>query len=194
MISSWTELREQAPYLLERVNSDAGLALRAAMNPLLALEELGQEVDPAGRQEIEDRLRFRPRAVARLRHLRKAIHKQSGRAFDIDSGAELAVVLFDELHVGQLDQGRRPGRYEKRRSLRPDTSPLPPQVGWGPKVTDPLEVLRGAHPIMEPLLEYRRLEASAPRLASPALYEAVRSGRRKLPTLTARGRLRRSAR
>jgi competence ComEA-like helix-hairpin-helix protein len=56
-------------------------------------------------------------------------------------------------------------------------------------VTDPLDVLRDQHAIMEPLLEYRRLEASTPRLAPRPLYEDVRRGRRTLGIVRVRGRL-----
>ena len=46
---------------------------------------------------------------------------------------------------------------------------------------DPLEKLRSAHPIMEPLLEYRRMQSSTPRLATKELYDEIRQKKRVLP-------------
>jgi hypothetical protein len=51
------------------------------------------------------------------------------------------------------------------------------QVRWSAAVSDPLTRFRGKHPIIEPLLEYRQLEASAARLAPPELYQDIRAGR-----------------
>ena len=65
---------------------------------------------------------------------------------------------------------------------------LSPQVRWVPAKDDVLEPLRGAHPIMEPLLD------SAPRgeRASDSnreLYEEVRQGKRRTPVVSIKGRL-----
>jgi hypothetical protein len=56
-----------------------------------------------------------------------------------------------------------------------------------------LQALAGAHPIMEPLLEYRRLEASEPRFASAALYQEVKAGTRAPSVTRLRARLRQAS-
>jgi|SRR5450756_1209001 hypothetical protein len=186
LISSWADLQRTAPETLRAINDDDRRSLAAAANPLFAVEELGYRIDPPARQEIEDRIRFRPRSAARLRTLRTAIYEQAGREFDLQSGAELREVL-----VGLLGSGRSAGEQEQGTYALPkglDTKPLPPQVGWGTSTEDPLERLRGAHPVMEPLLEYRRLEASEPRLASRKLYQDLRSGKREASVTRLRGR------
>ncbi len=202
-IESWEQLQEQVESILERLNADPALALAAAANPLYALEELGFQISPHVRPEIEDRLRFRPRAIARLRELRGDIYRHAGRPFDLDSGEELERVLFDRLGLvppvaaAPAPQARR--AEPKYRELAEETAYRPPprldlrplvrEPGRKEESRDPLESLRGAHPIVEPLLEYRRLEASEPRLAPRALYDDVRRGKRRLGVVRVRGRL-----
>ena len=45
---------------------------------------------------------------------------------------------------------------------------------------------------MPPLLEYRRIERSAPRLAPRELYERIRRGEVKMPITRIKARLKRS--
>jgi hypothetical protein len=183
-IDSWQEAQAQVASLLEQLNANPALARAAAVNPLYALEELGYEISPRARPEIEERLRFGPRTVVRLQQLREAVIQAAGCSFNLDSATELREVLFDRLKLPV--PARQPAQRGRRRTP-PDTSPLPPQVSWAPHVEDPLEALRGVHPIMDPLLEYRRLEASEPRLASRALYDEVRQGKRRTPLRRVRG-------
>lgn len=183
----WEKLQDRISSILDQLNANQDLALAAAANPLFALEELGYEIDPQARSEIEDRLRFDPPTVIRLRALREEIFEHAGHPFDLNSAEELKRVLFEELDLSV--SGRQQNQSQQQPEELPDTSPLPPQLSWTEKVEDPLEVLRDAHLIMEPLLEYRRLEASKPRLAPRPLYEEVRQGKRRLPIHNIRGRL-----
>ena len=184
-VGSWDDLRNAAAELVQTINSDERLALAAAANPMYAVEECGYQIHPDARTEIEDRFRFRPEVASRLSELRASIYEQAGEVFDLQSGTALGEVLFDRLHV-RPRSGR--GSRKAKRPERIDTQPLPPQVGWARQVKDPLEALRGSHPILEPLLEYRRLEASEPRLASRDLYQQLRDGTRHAPLMRARAR------
>jgi hypothetical protein len=192
-ITSWEGLQERIQSVLERVNADPALALAAAVNPLHALEELGFDIEPSVRPAIEERLRFKPRTSARLQNLRQEIHRHAGREFDIDSPGEVQVILFDRLAI------KRPAASDEApnsaatptenntaqpASKRPMQSPNAHALGS----PDPLETLRGAHPIIEPLLEYRKLQASAPHLAPRALYDEVRRGGRRLGVMNVRAR------
>lgn len=187
---SWEQLRDQAPRLLEEVQADPALTLAAAVNPLLALEELGYSIDQSVRQEVEDRLRFPLRTVAHLEQLRSQIFEYAGRVFDIADADQLARVLFDELGLPR-PESTKPPRSEPRESgpSHPATRPLLPPRLRPSGEPDPLEALRGKHPVIEPLLEFRQLDASAPRLATSDLYNAVRRGKRRLPITGLRGRL-----
>jgi hypothetical protein len=183
IIDSWEDLQQQIRSILEQINANSNLTLAAAANPLYALEEIGYKINPTARPEIETRLRFDPRTAVQLRQLQTAIFEQVGHPFDLNVPAQLQRVLFDELKISV------PGHNSYKNDSKLDTSPLVPQLSWIPKVEDPLEVLRGAHPVIEPLLEYRRLESSVPRLAPLSLYQEVRQGKRRLFLESIRGRL-----
>ena len=192
-IDSWEELQQQITAILSQINADQSLALAAAMNPVLALEELDFEINPETRPSIEDRIRFNPRTAVKLKDLRELIFRHAGHPFDINSPEELEKVLFDEL---QIESGS-PGKANKgtqqlsEKPRRPSTKPLPYRRKGAAPAQDELEVLRPAHPVMEPLLDYRKLDASRPRLAPRRAYEAVRQGKRRLPVERIRGRLKR---
>lgn len=189
-IYSLKELQREVVTILERVNQDQALARAAAANPILALEDLGYHIAPDVQPSIEHRMRFSLSTSRRLGRLRKQIFKIAGRQFEINSPQELHTVLFEELRLPIPET--RPLQQKEQRTVKPSpiTAPLLPQVGWGTAMEDPLNVLAGAHPIVEPLLEYRRLEAGQPRFASREVYEAIKAGRRAVFATRLRARLR----
>lgn len=186
-VRSWEELQAQIVPILDELQADHQLTLAAAVNPLFALEEIGYHVDPQARPLIEERLRFPPRDVVRRQALREDINRLAGRPVDLASAEDLRALLYDELKLVSLSAPAQQA-YRAATQAPIDTRPLPPQLSYRPKVADPLEVLSGHHPILAPLLEYRRLEASAPLLATRVIYDEVRQGKRELgiPRLRAR--------
>jgi len=173
---------------VEAINSDPDLARAAAANPVLAIEELGFEIAPEARQAIEDRFRFSYRTAVRLRALRRELVTLAGRSFDPDSPADLREILSQSAL-------KRPANAKGEAAKRLSSSATDRravQVRWGPQIPDPLEALRGSHPIVEPLLEYRRLEASSPRLAPADLYRDLREGRREIPFVRLRARFKKT--
>jgi len=193
-IVSWEALQKQISSILSKVNKDRALALAAGVNPLFALEELGFDVEPSVRPDIEARLRFEPRTAIKLRDLRESIFKHVGHAFDINSSEALHAVLFNELKLGTAYGGKSKAEQQatyktEQQPIHPDTKPLPVQRRGVEPTKDPLEVLSKAHPVMKPLLEYRRLESSRPRMAPRNFYDSVRQGKRSLPVREISGRL-----
>ncbi|HEX2611077.1 MAG TPA: hypothetical protein VHK68_08700 [Gemmatimonadales bacterium] len=177
-----TQIQESLDEILDRVNADPDLARAAVSNPILALEELGYTLDPEVRFEIEDRGRFEDsKLIARRRRLRVQIFKAAGRTFDPDSPDELAAVLRD---LGVRPRGGGECRLEQVRPLR--TGP-----GREEPLEDALEPLRDQHPMMAPLLEYRRIDASRPGFAQKSLYGQLRAG--KGGRLVSRVRVRRTS-
>ena len=69
-ISSIADVQKRIGAIIVEINTNPGLALSAAVNPILALEELGYVIDPEARSEIEERVRFSPKKAALLRELR----------------------------------------------------------------------------------------------------------------------------
>jgi hypothetical protein len=169
-INSVEELQALGPALLKRVNSDQALAVAAAANPLLALTELGYELAPAVRQDLEERARFSKRQIAQRRKLQGELRRAAGRDVDVADPADLRRLLAEDLMVDA--------------DLPRDLS-LPIR----PSADDPLERLRSAHPAIDPILMLRALEAGAPRFASAERYRALRTGSIKLPALRLTARL-----
>ncbi|WP_299635760.1 hypothetical protein [uncultured Ruegeria sp.] len=197
-----------------RLNVTPELARAALINPLLALEELGFDLDLSGRLELEDRARFSKKQIVERKSLRKKIFVAAGHEFDPGQEHDLAAVLFDELKLGE-DNSKRPDLSPlsmPKRRVRSSTSKvkiarvkaseiacqfsveakgnsvarLDPSLIGSAKIPDPLESLNKAHKIISPLLAYRQLDATVPRFAPASLYHAVRSGKRRLVNITPR--------
>ena len=156
--------------MLASLNKDPNLLLAAAANPLFALRELGYEIDPSVEQEFEDRIRFGPQTGPKLGALREQIFKNAGRRFDLDSAESLAEVL------SSITKGKK----NERTFTLAETAPVPFTMKPN-RPADPLEKLRTVHPIMEPLVEYRRMQASTPRLATKEFFDEIRQKKRALP-------------
>jgi hypothetical protein len=169
-IDTLRELQDLGPALLKRINADQGLAVAAVANPILALSELGYELAPAVRQDLEERSRFSKRQIVQRRKLRNEVRRAAGRDVDVGDPADLRRLLTDELKI----KGRLP-----------DDLSLPAK----PTVGDALDQLRTVHPALKPILMLRALEAGAPRFAPLERYRAIRSGAVKLPSLHIAARL-----
>ena len=197
IIESWEQLQAQIEPILEHLNENHNLALAAAANPLHALEELGYEIRPEAKAGITLRLRFPPRVVVTLRQLQAEVNEIANRPVDLDSPDDLSRLLFDELKLKVPKRKKEKKRKKKARyqtwvkepARKIDTRRLKPRLSYIKAEPDPLEVLQQEHRIMEPLLEYRKLEASTPRLASRHIYDEVRSGKREVGITRIRGRL-----
>jgi hypothetical protein len=96
-IKSYSELDGELESIVAQLNAEPGLAIAALANPVLALEELGYQLDGEVRQEVEDRLRFTPGQAKRIRQLRRQLFEHAGRPFDPASEEELDSVLHEEL-------------------------------------------------------------------------------------------------
>ena len=194
-IDSIEALQKVVPLIVKAVNDDEAFGLRAAANPLLAAEEMGYQIAPAIRQTAERRVRFSQEDTDRLAELEEQVHKLAGEPFDLDSPKELDRILFEKLKLPRPKPPSEPPDTPQKQTP-PVTSrksaSAPPQPGGLSQAPDPLEELRDAHPIMPPLLEYRRIERSAPRLAPRELYERIRRGEVKMPITRIKARLKRS--
>ena len=172
-ITDIAQLQKQVAALLERINSDPQLALAAAVNPLLALEELGFRLAPAVRREIDRRSRYTRRQVVRLDALR-AQFVQIIPNFPIED-----VDVLDAAQVRRL----------LRENLDVPDQRIPRDLAMPPRpAPDPLAPLADAHPALEALLGLRDVERSALRFAAPERYREIRSGKLALPIKAVTGR------
>jgi hypothetical protein len=199
-LSTLADLRRRVPSIVKRVNADPALALRAGANPLLALAEMGYSLTPELAREVALRVRFNQQQIDRLNALSQRIHELAGATFDIDSPHELSRVLFEKLKVPSLPP--RPQRVViAQKAVAPRLMsdhvealhPLDPpyRVPGGVAQPDVLEAVKNAHPIIEPLLQYRAIQASVPPLASRELYDRIARGEVKGPKLRLRATLKR---
>ena len=69
----------------------------------------------------------------------------------------------------------------------------PPRWRPGGAGPDPLRRLRDQHPVLPPLLDYRRISAGRPRFAPERIFVAVLRGERASAVTAVVGRLRRGA-
>jgi hypothetical protein len=171
-LTSWRVAQQNFASILASLMAEPRLMFAALSNPFLALQELGYEIPPEVSQEFEDRIRFGASGFEQMRDLRDTIFTKAGTPIDLDSQEAVHEMLSHFLGAKHRD---------RLRSLSlADAGPLP-VTAFLSKAPDPLEPLRGLHPIVEPLLEYRRLDASTPRFAPRELYEEIRQGKRTLP-------------
>jgi hypothetical protein len=196
-IGSMEELFEAIPEIFETINADPELTIQFAANPLFLAEELGYKLSDEMRHFAARRMRFPAETFERLCHLEAQIWEHAGERFDIDSGEALSDVLFNRLKLPPPKPKRAPrktksGQEKVTESATPPAvpptgtlaAPLPARVIGHDPIEDPLEYLRDQHPIMEPLLEYRQLEASSARLAPRPVYERIKKGEVALPMIT----------
>jgi hypothetical protein len=201
-LTTFAALQRRVPSIVKRVNADPALALRAAANPLLALGEMGYTMTPELEREVALRVRFDQPTIAKLDALSTRIQELAGKKFDVDSRTQLSSVLFEHLKLPRLPPPAQrvvvaEGTLAAQTVSRPMESvlshpidiPYRPVGGVAPP--DALEALKGKHPIIAPLLEYRAIQASVPPFAPRELYDRIARGEVKMPTFRLRARLRR---
>jgi DNA polymerase I-like protein with 3'-5' exonuclease and polymerase domains len=164
-LTSWSEVQSQESTILARLHAEPALTLAALANPLLALEELGYQIDDDLKQEIEDRLRF-PKNHAQIATLRKKIFEVAGKPFALNSAESLHVTLSSLL-------GKKVAS-----SLTLSDTALVFAVPGEQNVADPLDRLEDAHPIVKALVQYRRLQATVPPFSTRDMYDDIRQGNR----------------
>lgn len=193
-IESMRDLTRLVPSIVKEINADSALALRAAANPLLAVEELGYELEPSLRLTAERRVRFPESIANQLTKLADHIYSLAGEQFDIEADDEVRRVLFETLELSYPDTLQQKNASEQTRNEKRPTEQKArtSRSGANEPVTALLLQLQGAHPIVEPLMNYRELSASEPRLAPPELYERIRRGEIQQPITHIQYRLKRA--
>jgi len=190
-IDSMSKLHRRLPVILRALNDDPQLIIAASANPILAIEEIGYECSDAFKQELEMRLRFTEKTRQRLNKLEKKANSAAGLDLPLADPKRLQRVLFREIGIQEPDADSC-RQAIKKAGLGSGSNLLTERPGpavFGRALVDPLAVLEGAHPVIEPLLEYRALEASEPRFAPESLYRKIRQGEVKLPITRLRLRM-----
>jgi hypothetical protein len=172
-VASIDQLTPDLPLILERVNSDPLLALAAAVNPLLFLDEMGYALEPNVAAEIEERSRFSTGQIARRRKAIARINEIAKGTADLSSAAAINGILA-RLGVGGVE---------------PDVTARPGAPGILNFSEELLKKNWDRHPVFDPLLDLRRIEASGRSFAPERAYRDIRSGKVALPGLKLKARL-----
>lgn len=171
-IDSVEELRAQLPAILAAANNDQNLALAAAINPLLFLEDIGFALSAVVVTEIEERGRFSKRQIVRRRKAVARIDELVGGKADLSSAEAISSTLT-RLQLNVRPDVERPGRVS------------------GILNFSEAQLLRskGKHALIEALIDFRRIEEAAREFAPRDIYRRVRAGKLAVPSslrLTAR--------
>jgi hypothetical protein len=186
------EVRALVPVAVRELEQRPDIARAAAVDPVRAFELLGYRVDPALVPTLQRLVRFSRDAAARLETLGAEVQEAAGRPVDVDDAEDLERLLFDELTLPRPHEDGEDGNQHADRGPGGGrvTDPLP--VAWGTDAPDRLQPLYDAHPVMPPLLAYRRLEASRPRLGDEQDFRRALQGEGLQAVDTVRFRLRTS--
>jgi hypothetical protein len=174
-IQSFKEFHRLVPEILQRMNEDQELALRAAANPLLAFREMGLRLTDEVEKEVEKILRFTPQERKRLEELEKELQKHTEKPVDFRSNEEVGSFLLKDLKLKKAKDVKSVESSDVLETARILLSRK--KKAW----SDPLQELKDAHPVMPALLEYRKIYGNKPGFASKTYYNELKSGKRKLP-------------
>jgi DNA polymerase I-like protein with 3'-5' exonuclease and polymerase domains len=163
IINSWEDLQADVVEILTAFNNNKNLQIAALANPMLALEELGYSINPSIKLEIEDRLRFKTKAVVTFKALRETIYNAAGKTFNIRSQEELEHLLFEDLQLVAFDDRGCPLPKHIRKKRKKEE-------------IDDLAAYAELHPIIDSLLKFRELDTSVPPFCNRAEYMKIRSG------------------
>lgn len=174
IVTSYDEFRKCVPEIVRKINAVPGLSVRAAANPLLAFEEAGFRLAPAIQKTVERHLRFSPLERRQLSAIERRLRGEVGDGLDFDDPGQLERLLFLKLGL------ERPAGMSSLACPERFCAGIPGRAVtqiW----TDPLEELASKHPVMDPLLAYRRLQVRRPAFATRSEYDAIRNRHRVLP-------------
>jgi len=161
-ISSLKELQLQMPRIVEEYGNNNELTAIALANPLLALEKIGYTFSPEAKTEIENHVRFGKENASRYMTLKKNIEQSVGAKIDVDDTQAVKQLLEKELKKSA------PGDKEKILSA------IDKPVSFSKsELSDPLQKYKSQHPVLEQLVELRKLQALNPPLATQESIEKI---------------------
>jgi hypothetical protein len=194
-ITSLRELQQMMPRIIKEHGQNGQLTLLALANPIYALEKAGFSFTKEAREEIELRIRFGKENAARVKETRMAIFEATGKPFDLDSVTELKKNITPLLPAGESasDQKEQKAYHASIGSslfLKALEEKVRVEKG---NVIDPLAAYQHTHPVVQKLIEYRRLAALHPALANASTAEKLVRQNDKLPLKNIRFRMSRKA-
>jgi len=179
-INSLHELQLQMPRIVPAVNANPGLALAAAANPLLALEQLGYKLSSPAQAEIERYARFGPDNLKRLAELETEFGKLlTTKTMPADPSEARA--LFEKSGYEPSDKSAA----KTKTSLKPAKNPslaTSLEAIFASKVLAEdeekklLRELSAQHPGLPLLYQYRKIHRQRPAFATRSAFESILAG------------------
>ena len=130
---TWQLMEHFRPLLVEHAADRLFHDIEMPLVPVLAeMEEAGVTLDTEALRQSSDELN------TTLRNLEKEIHTLAGMPFNINSSRQVGTVLFEHLRIEEKVKKTKTGLYSTGEEV--------------------LEKLRSKHPIVDKLLDYRRVK------------------------------------
>jgi len=98
-INSEEDLRAKAVTILRRIEDDELGGLLFLLNPIIALEETGFDLNPAMRRHISYGLRYGASTKIRMRELESEVVELVGHEVNVASNEQVSRLLFEELKL-----------------------------------------------------------------------------------------------
>ncbi|WP_446809119.1 hypothetical protein ACH50O_17950 [Methylomonas sp. 2BW1-5-20] len=179
-INSLHELQLQMPRIVPAVNANPGLALAAAANPLLALEQLGYKLSSPAQAEIERYARFGPDNLKRLAELEAEFGKLlTTKTMPADPSEARA--LFEKSGHEPSDKAaantKTTLKPAKNQSLTTSLAAIfASKVLAEDEEKKLLRELSAQHPGLPLLYQYRKIHRQRPVFASRSAFESILAG------------------
>lgn len=170
-ISTLRELQLKMPAIIKLHGNNTTIARAAIINPILALEEIGYELSASLKNELDYYIRFGPARQKKLIALEKEVYTGVGKKFDLKD--EKAVEKY--VHPLIAKKGKvefKPPKTEYSFAIKTSKT----KAIFSQKKSDPYEIFKDAHPVMKPLLEFRKIESSVARLGSAEIFKKALKG------------------
>ncbi len=173
-LTTMNQLQKLMPKILKEHGDNQKLQKAGLSNPILALEEIGYKLSNSLKKEVEYRVRFTLKNQQKLTEIRNKVNKITGRKVDLSSGISISNSLKKLIKTKTIKSGKK---IFETKSLIEVAAKLPEiNLFKSKSKKDPLLVYRGSHEVVSLLLEYRKIEASTPRLASKTIFNDLLKG------------------
>jgi hypothetical protein len=161
-VANHRDLRKHMRAICERFNAQPEIARLVFVNPVLALQDVGVQLEPEAKQHIMDALRFPPRLQKRKAELAEELVKEFAR-----EGIKTQLPLSPEQRAELLFRVMR-------------IPPLPADAGTSHELAaDRVIHYAKAHPLAAKLAEYETLHRGRLIFQPRETYEAYKSGKKR---------------
>lgn len=174
-VKTMAQLQKLMPKILKEHGKDKKLSRAALSNPILALERIGYKLSAGLKEEVEIRARFGAKEQKKLAETQKKITKIAGKKVNLSSNTAVSKLLKGLIKTKNVKAEKKTDKSSalfKAVAINPESRLFKTKMA-----KDPLDDFRSSHPIIPLLLDYRRIEASAPKLASKKLFNEILKGK-----------------